>query len=81
MTTDTGRVAVITGAAQGIGRRTAQVLAAEGYALALLDREPVAGFEDALTSAGDVTDDEDVQAFARAADASWPSVRLGARAQ
>jgi NAD(P)-dependent dehydrogenase (short-subunit alcohol dehydrogenase family) len=31
------RVAVITGAAQGIGRRTAEVLAAEGYSLALLD--------------------------------------------
>ena len=31
------KVAVITGAAQGIGRRTAEVLAAEGYGLALLD--------------------------------------------
>ncbi|MGH9485641.1 MAG: SDR family NAD(P)-dependent oxidoreductase, partial [Terriglobales bacterium] len=31
------RVAVITGAAQGIGRKTAEVLAERGYALALFD--------------------------------------------
>ncbi len=31
------KVAVITGAAQGIGRRTAEVLAEAGYALALID--------------------------------------------
>jgi NAD(P)-dependent dehydrogenase (short-subunit alcohol dehydrogenase family) len=31
------KVAVITGAAQGIGQRTAEVLAAAGYALALVD--------------------------------------------
>src|SRR5258708_27805922 len=34
------RVAVVTGARQGIGRRLAEVLAAEGYALALLDVQP-----------------------------------------
>ncbi|HEY3988254.1 MAG TPA: SDR family oxidoreductase [Acidobacteriaceae bacterium] len=34
---DAMKVAVITGAAQGIGRRTAEVFAAAGYALALLD--------------------------------------------
>lgn len=34
-------VAVITGAAQGIGRRTAEILAERGYCLALNDlREP-----------------------------------------
>jgi NAD(P)-dependent dehydrogenase (short-subunit alcohol dehydrogenase family) len=32
-------VAVITGAGRGIGRRIAEVLAARGYALALIDRE------------------------------------------
>jgi NAD(P)-dependent dehydrogenase (short-subunit alcohol dehydrogenase family) len=37
----TPRVALITGAAQGIGLRTAQVLAAEGYALALNDVQPL----------------------------------------
>jgi NAD(P)-dependent dehydrogenase (short-subunit alcohol dehydrogenase family) len=31
------KIAVITGAAQGIGRRTAEVLAREGYALLLMD--------------------------------------------
>ena len=31
------RVAIVTGAAQGIGRRTAEVLAEAGFALALLD--------------------------------------------
>ena len=35
-----GPVAVITGARQGIGRRIAEVLAGEGYALALLDVQP-----------------------------------------
>ena len=36
MTTE-WRVALVTGAAQGIGRRTAEVLAARGYALVLND--------------------------------------------
>src|SRR5947209_5557164 len=34
------RVAIVTGAAQGIGRRTANILAEAGYALALLDLKP-----------------------------------------
>jgi NAD(P)-dependent dehydrogenase (short-subunit alcohol dehydrogenase family) len=34
------KVAIITGAAQGIGRQTAEVLASAGYALALLDLQP-----------------------------------------
>jgi NAD(P)-dependent dehydrogenase (short-subunit alcohol dehydrogenase family) len=39
--TSTSKLAVVTGAAQGIGRRVAEVLAEEGYALALTDlREP-----------------------------------------
>jgi len=65
------RVAAITGAAQGIGRRTADLLAAEGYALALLDRQPVAGFDGALTMAGDVSDPADVAGFAAAVDAAY----------
>src|SRR6266545_1105854 len=64
----TAPVAVVTGAAQGIGRRVAEVLAGEGYALALLDlREPVEvvgavrrqGAE-ALGVAGDVAAEADV---------------------
>jgi NAD(P)-dependent dehydrogenase (short-subunit alcohol dehydrogenase family) len=65
VTTDLVRVAAITGAAQGIGRRTAEVLAAQGYALAVLDRVPVTGLE-ALCEVGDVADGDDVARFAQA---------------
>ena len=34
------KIAIVTGAAQGIGRRTAEVLAEAGYALALIDVRP-----------------------------------------
>jgi NAD(P)-dependent dehydrogenase (short-subunit alcohol dehydrogenase family) len=40
--TDGRKVAVVTGAAQGIGRRTAELLAERGYALALFDLRPAA---------------------------------------
>jgi NAD(P)-dependent dehydrogenase (short-subunit alcohol dehydrogenase family) len=63
MTEKSLRVAAITGAAQGIGRRIAEVLAAEGYALALLDRQPVTGFDGLLVS-GNVSDESDVAQFA-----------------
>lgn len=39
-TSATPRVAVVTGARQGIGRRIAEVLAERGHALALIDRVP-----------------------------------------
>jgi NAD(P)-dependent dehydrogenase (short-subunit alcohol dehydrogenase family) len=61
------RVAVVTGAAQGIGRRVARVLAAEGYALAVLDRQPVPD-ADTLSYVGDVSSQADVTAFAAAVD-------------
>lgn len=67
MTTQPLRVAAITGAAQGIGRRTAELLAAEGYALALFDLAPVTGL-DALTRQGDVSSEADVTGFAAAVD-------------
>jgi NAD(P)-dependent dehydrogenase (short-subunit alcohol dehydrogenase family) len=57
-------VAVVTGAAQGIGQRTAEVLAGRGYALALLDRQPIPGDGDLLTAEADVTDEAAVAAFA-----------------
>jgi NAD(P)-dependent dehydrogenase (short-subunit alcohol dehydrogenase family) len=63
--TENAPVAVVTGAAQGIGRRIAEVLAAAGHRLALFDTQPVAGM-DALTAGGDVTSDEDVARFAEA---------------
>jgi len=59
-----GRVAAVTGAAQGIGRRTAEVLTAEGYAVAALDRQPVTGV--AFAATGDVSDESAVAGFAAA---------------
>jgi NAD(P)-dependent dehydrogenase (short-subunit alcohol dehydrogenase family) len=61
------KVAVITGAAQGIGRAVAQVLSGEGYSLALIDlREPVEAVEagaDVLAASGDVSSASDVGRF------------------
>ncbi len=62
----TDKVAVITGAAQGIGERIAEVLAAEGFRLALFDRQPIAEKPGALTFLGDVTSESDVAKFAQA---------------
>ena len=64
------RVAVVTGAAQGIGRRTAEVLASKGYALALLDLQAVAAAYagDVLELRGDVAHEADVERAARAVD-------------
>ena len=52
-------VAVITGAAQGIGRRTAELFAAAGYSLALLDLKfcPPIPSAATLTFTGDLTDE------------------------
>jgi NAD(P)-dependent dehydrogenase (short-subunit alcohol dehydrogenase family) len=73
------KVAVITGAAQGIGRQTARVLAERGYSLALIDlREPadtVAALRsrnaDVLGFAADITSEEAVAEFARRVDSRW----------
>lgn len=75
-------VAVITGAAQGIGRRTAEVFAERGYALALIDlREPadtVRALEsrttDVLSYEADIASEEAVTEFARAVDWRWGRV-------
>jgi NAD(P)-dependent dehydrogenase (short-subunit alcohol dehydrogenase family) len=52
-------LAIITGAAQGIGRRTAELFAAAGYSLALLDLKPCPPHPtaDTLTLTGDLTDE------------------------
>ena len=63
-------VAVVTGAAQGIGRKVAEALASEGYALALTDlQEPAETLRavrdrgaEALAAVGDVTSQADVAA-------------------
>lgn len=65
------RVAVITGAAQGIGRRTAELFAAHGYALALIDLQPsqqtlasIATHQiPALDFVGDISNEEAVAQF------------------
>src|ERR1035441_9246642 len=66
------RVAVITGASQGIGRRTAEVLAGKGYALALNDIQSTAGAlesvgrtgTEAIEVPGDVSSESDVERIA-----------------
>jgi NAD(P)-dependent dehydrogenase (short-subunit alcohol dehydrogenase family) len=67
-------VAVITGAAQGIGERIAQVFADLGYYLVLFDRQEIAGFPDALKATGDVTSEADVAALADRVDERFGQV-------
>jgi NAD(P)-dependent dehydrogenase (short-subunit alcohol dehydrogenase family) len=76
------RVAVITGAAQGIGKRTAEVLAQRGYSLALSDlRSPsetvratsTAGVE-VLECVGDISDDAVVSRLADTVKQRWGRV-------
>jgi NAD(P)-dependent dehydrogenase (short-subunit alcohol dehydrogenase family) len=64
-------VAVITGAAQGIGLRIAEVFAAAGYRLALMDLQAVNGLGTTLEVTGDVTSEADVAGFAAAVDAAY----------
>jgi NAD(P)-dependent dehydrogenase (short-subunit alcohol dehydrogenase family) len=67
-------IAVITGAAQGIGRRTAELLAERGFSLALVDlREPADTLEavrragvTAIPLIGDISEDDTVTLFAEA---------------
>src|SRR3954454_16561051 len=67
------RVAVITGGAQGIGRRTAEVLAERGYRLAIIDlRDPDPPIDaiqphgaEIMSYAGDITHEQTVAEFAR----------------
>src|SRR5580704_3545056 len=68
------RVAVITGGAQGIGRKTAELLAERGYSLALIDlrmpEEAIRNVEklggEAMGFAGNITDEDIVEKFADA---------------
>ena len=69
-----GRVAVITGGAQGLGWRTAELLAERGYNLALIDlREPAAAVKaiearggEVLGYVGNITKESVVADFAQA---------------
>jgi NAD(P)-dependent dehydrogenase (short-subunit alcohol dehydrogenase family) len=76
------RVAFVTGAAQGIGRSTAEALAAEGYALALNDLSSPAetlaavraGGADAIECVGDVTDERRIAQWVEAVAAGFGQV-------
>jgi NAD(P)-dependent dehydrogenase (short-subunit alcohol dehydrogenase family) len=76
------KLAVITGAAQGIGRRTAEVFAATGYSLALLDLQPCTATLasvaptgcDAADFTGDLSDESFVEAAAQAIAKRWGRV-------
>jgi NAD(P)-dependent dehydrogenase (short-subunit alcohol dehydrogenase family) len=67
------RVAVVTGAAQGIGRCTAELLAQRGFELALIDLKQPTGTLDAINQlgcqafafTGDITREDVVEDFAR----------------
>src|SRR5271156_47914 len=76
------KLAVITGAAQGIGRRTAEIFATAGYSLALLDLQScastLAGVRatgcEAADFPGDLSDESVVEAAAEAIRARWNRV-------
>ena len=73
------RVAIITGAAQGIGRRTAEVLAAAGYSLALIDLQPCTAVAAAAQThgidtkefIGDITDESFINESVQAIRTHW----------
>jgi NAD(P)-dependent dehydrogenase (short-subunit alcohol dehydrogenase family) len=73
------RVAIVTGAAQGIGRRTAEVLAGAGFALALMDlqecAETLAAVRgpgvDAIEVTGDICDEAVVARAVEAVRQRW----------
>ena len=75
-------VAVVTGAAQGIGRRTAELLGERGYDLALIDIQPqsetVARLRDlgrdVLEFVGNVSDERAVQEFADSVLSRWREI-------
>lgn len=79
-----GRVAVVTGGAQGIGRRTAELLAERGYRVAIIDlREPAATVQaieaaggEAFGFAGDITDESTVDLFAQRVVGSYGRVNV-----
>ena len=63
MSTSSTRVAVITGAAQGIGKETARELDSRGWSLALLDQQTIdtSAYRDALCVVGDISDERVVE--------------------
>jgi NAD(P)-dependent dehydrogenase (short-subunit alcohol dehydrogenase family) len=80
-TMDATRVAIVTGAAQGIGRAAARALAKRGLALALMDlRPPRETLEDvqrltrAIELVGDISNEKVVGEFAEKVKSTWGRV-------
>jgi NAD(P)-dependent dehydrogenase (short-subunit alcohol dehydrogenase family) len=76
------KIAIVTGAAQGIGRRTAEVLAGAGYWLLLMDMQPCTATIATVRAAGveveevlgDVSDESVVQRGVEAVRSRWGRV-------
>ena len=72
-----GQIAIVTGAASGLGRATAKALAAQGAVVALLDRDAAAGEAAAAAAGGrffalDVADAEAAERVLREIEALGP---------
>jgi len=76
---NTQRIAIVTGAAQGIGKRTAELLAERGFRLALSDlrsptetlRTVAAHGVEAIEFPGDIADEQVVSRFGAAVQDRW----------
>jgi NAD(P)-dependent dehydrogenase (short-subunit alcohol dehydrogenase family) len=76
------KIAIVTGAAQGIGRRTAEVLAGAGYGMLLMDMQPCAGTLAAVRAAGveadevlgDISDEAVVERAVKVVSSRWGRV-------
>jgi len=79
------KVAIVTGAAQGIGRRAAEVFAAAGYGLLLMDLQACTATVEAVKKAGveveevlgDISDEAVVKRAVEVVHSRWGHLLLG----